>query len=97
MSDQTNLNQKLTKVGLPGLVFMFTVDQIASMMNVSEDTIRSVYLYFQGRSTGIKRRHMMTAVNVAPENEKPNWRVSLEEYRLWLKRMGFKQSDITRM
>lgn len=97
MTDTTNLNSKLGKVGLPSLVFMFTIDQIASMMNVQENTIQSVYLYYQGRSTGVKKRHMMTAVNIAPADQKPEWRISLEEYRLWLKRMGFKQSDLTRM
>ena len=97
MSGDTSANHKLAKVGMPSLVFMFTLDQIASMLNVSEDTVRLVYLYYQGRTSGMKRKHHMMAINIAPENENPIWRVSLEEYRRWLSKMGFRQGDITRM
>ena len=97
MSGDTSANHKLEKVGLPVLVFMFTIDQIASMLNVSEDTVRLVYLYYQGRSSGLKKRHHMMAINIAPEDENAAWRVSLEEYRRWLSRMGFRSGDLTRM
>lgn len=94
----SSINDKLTKVGMPNLVFMFTVDQIASMLNISEDSVISTYLYFQGRTTGMKKKHHMFAVNIAPDSsEKAMWRVSLEEFRKWLSRMGFKQSDMTRL
>lgn len=97
MSGDTSASHKLQKVGLPALVFMFTIDQIASMLNVSEDTVKLVHLYYQGRTSGLKKRHHMMAINIAPENQPAMWRVSLEEYRRWLSRMGFRQDDITRM
>lgn len=97
MSGDTSASHKLKKVGLPDLVFMFSIDQIASMLSVSEETVRMVYLYYQGRSTGMKKRNHMTAINIAMEDQPTQWRVSLEEYRRWLSRMGFRQADITRM
>ena len=98
MSGDTGINHKLGKVGLPSLVFMFTIDQIASMLNISEDTVSGVYLYYQGRSTGMKKKHHMVAINIAPEdNEKAVWRVSLEEFRLWLRKMGVRQADWSRI
>jgi len=97
MSGDTSASHKLEKVGLPALAFMFTIDQIASMLNVSEDTVRLVYLYYQGRTSGLKKKHHMMAINIAPDGENASWRVSLEEYRRWLSRMGFRQADLTRM
>lgn len=97
MSGDTSANHKLNKVGLPNLVFMFTIDQIASMMNVSENTVMGTYLYYMGRSTGMQKKHHMMAVNIAPEDQPAMWRVSLEEFRKWLKKMGFRQIDLTRL
>ncbi len=97
MSGDTSASHKLRKVGLPDLVFMFTLDQIASMLSVSEDTVRLVYVYYQGRSTGMKKRNHMTAINIAEDDQPTQWRVSLEEYRRWLSRMGFRKADITRI
>lgn len=97
MSGDTSASHKLEKVGLPALVFMFTIDQIASMLNVSEDTVKLVYLYYQGRTSGLKKRHHMLAINIAAEDQQAVWRISLEEYRRWLSRMGFRQGDLTRM
>lgn len=91
----SSVESKMVKVGLPNLIFMFTIDQLASMMNVSEDTISNVYLYYQGRSTGMKKKHHMVAINIAPSDQTPNWRVSLEEFRTWLSRMGFRRKDMT--
>jgi hypothetical protein len=93
----SNANRRLAAVGLPPLVFMFTIDQISSMMNMSEKYVRAEYLFYLGRSTGLKKRHHMNAVNIAPEGEKAEWRVSWEEFLSWLKKMGFKASDVTRI
>lgn len=85
----------MASVGLPPLVFFYTVDQLASMLNVSEDTIMLKYLFFNGRSTGMKKRHEMKAINISPEDEKPNWRVSAKEFVAFLKRMGVSTYEIT--
>lgn len=94
---ETSINQKLDKVGLPNVVFMFTIDQIAAMLNTSLDQVSNSYLFYQGRSTGIPKRSHMTAINIAPEDMKAEWRVSLEAFRSWLSRMGFRSKDFTRM
>lgn len=77
-------------VGLPPVVFLYTTDQIASMLNVRIETVMQTYLYFVGRSSGLKKTHQMEAINIAPEDEAPDWRVSASEFIKWLKRRGFK-------
>jgi hypothetical protein len=83
-------------VGLPPVIFLYTLDQIAAMLNVEEATVRAKYLYYVGRTTGTKARHHMEAVNIATDSSsKPDWRVSMVEFIRWLKRMGFKIHGLT--
>lgn len=82
-------------VGLPPVIFLYTIDQMAAMLNISEDSVKAQYLWFVGRTTGTKRKHQMQAINIAPENEKPDWRVSMDEFIRWLKRMGFKVGGLS--
>jgi hypothetical protein len=78
-------------VGLPPVIFLYTIDQIASMLNVEEKTVRLKYLYYVGRTAGAKLRAHMEAVNIAADpTDNPDWRVSMTEFIAWLKRMGFK-------
>lgn len=83
------------RVGLPPVVFLYTTDQIAGMLNISERALMEKYLYFMGRTSGMKQRHQMSAVNISPENERASWRVSAKELIRWLKRMGFKAYELT--
>lgn len=78
------------EVGLPPLVFFFTIDQIASMLALTEATIMARYLYFVGRSPGMKHPDLMEAVNVsAMPSDPPVWRVESKELVRFLKRRGF--------
>lgn len=90
-----NAAANLRKVGLPPTIFLFTLDQLSSMMNLSMNNLMVTYIFYQGRSTSLKKRHQMSAINIAPDDEKPDWRVSVEEFKAWLRRMGFKATDIT--
>lgn len=97
MSGDSLSSRSLDSVGLPPMVFFWTIDQIASMLNISEETVRLKYLFYSGRSTGIKKRHHMQAINIAPEDESAEWRVSAREFVMFLKRMGLKTYEITHL
>lgn len=87
--------ESLRSVGLPPVIFMYTLDQIATMINVKEETLRQKYLYYVGRSSGRPQRHHMEAVNIAPPEDKAEWRVTMTQFVKWLKRMGFKIHELT--
>ena len=74
---------------LPYRFFFWTVDQIASMLQTSEATVRR-YLFYVGRTTGVKSPKEMEAINIAPEDEAPIWRVEDRELRRWLKARGIR-------
>lgn len=80
-------------VGLPARVFLYTVDQLAVMLHVDEKTIHSQYLYHSGRDIGTVHKFYMLANNIAPPNEKPDWRVTEREFVRWMRHKGFKFYD----
>jgi hypothetical protein len=83
-------------VGLPPVVFFFTLDQIAGLLNISEDTLRVSYLYYSGRTSGSKPPRLMYAVNMAadPETDAPNWRVAHPEFVRWLRSKGYRIASL---
>lgn len=81
------------KIGLPPRVFLYTIDQLGVMLDLSEKTIRGSYLYFEGRSVGARRKDLMIARNIAPATEKPDWRVAEREFIRWMKVKGFRHYD----
>lgn len=83
------------KVGLPTRPFLYTIDQLSVLLELGERTLATGYLYFEGRSTGTHSLDLMLARNVAPPNEKPEWRVAERELIRWLKRKGFILYDRT--
>lgn len=81
------------QVGLPPRPFLYTVDQLAVMLDLTETTIMQKYLYFEGRSTGSRELKLMTARNIAPATEKPEWRVAEREFIRWMRVMGFRHYE----
>lgn len=79
-------------VGLPVRTFLYTLDQIAYMLSLSEDRVRnSGMVHYYGRSTGSKSPDRMMARNIASsQTEPPDWRVAEQELIRWMKRKGFK-------
>lgn len=77
------------KVGLPVVTFLYTLDQMASMMSMDLDGLAANYIYFQGRSLGRKRPNEMLARNIADEGKEPDWRVPQGEFVRWLRLKGF--------
>lgn len=77
-------------VGLPPRVFLYTLDQIALMLSVSQQQVELGYIFFEGRTDGIPQRDEMIARNIAPRDAKPEWRVAENDFVRWLKLKGFR-------
>jgi hypothetical protein len=83
---------KLTResVGLPERPFLYTLDQISAMIEVTVKNLKISYCYFEGRSTGMYHADMMRTHDIAPPKEKPDWRVEERELIRWMRRKGFR-------
>ena len=81
------------KVGLPARVFLFTIDQVAVMLDLPVRSVTMQYLYLEGRSIGRRENNQMSARNIAPADAAPEWRVAERELIRWLKVKGFKYYD----
>jgi hypothetical protein len=88
-----NVNKRAHSVGLPPRPFLYTLDQISTLLEVSPLQVGQYYIYFEGRSTGRASADLMKARNIAPRNHPPEWRVAEAELVRWMKRKGFKFYD----
>lgn len=81
-------------VGLPPRPFLYTLDQISTLLNVSVQDVKERYVYFEGRSTGRKSLRLLEARNIEPDSKaRPEWRVAERELIRWMKHLGFKYYD----
>lgn len=78
------------RIGLPPRVFLYTLDQIATMLEVPLPDLKKTYIHYERRSVGVPPGNRMRAHNIAPEGEKPEWRVSENEFVGFLKKRGFR-------
>lgn len=78
------------KIGLPPRPFLYTVDQIATVLSVSVTTVKNTYLWYEERNIGVRPFAKLLAVNISPDGEKPEWRVAELELVRWLRFKGFK-------
>jgi len=78
------------QVGLPMRPFLYTIDQIAVMLQVSEERVRKEWLHYEGRSVGARQLHLIGARNIALEGQPPEWRVNDREFARWLSKKGFR-------
>jgi hypothetical protein len=76
-------------VGLPIRPFLFTVDQIATLLSAHEQTVKDS-LFYDGRSTGRQPKDKMIARNIAIPGARPEWRVSEQELIRWMRFKNFK-------
>lgn len=81
------------RIELPERPFFYTTDQVASILQVSEEWLKRRTNY-AGRSlkTG---RAMLRAVNLAEPDETPLWRISENELLRWLAHHGVDIRRIT--
>lgn len=80
-------------MGLPIRPFLYTLDQIATLIAVELPALKRVYVYFQGRHVGPVPPDKMHAINIAPDGEKPDWRVAEKEFKRWLRNRGWRVYD----
>jgi hypothetical protein len=91
LDDERRVNTQ--GIGFPIRPFLFTLDQIATLIQVSEQQLKKVYIHYEGRSLGFRKNDNMLARNIAPEGEKPDWRVTEKEIVRWLRFRGFRVYD----
>ena len=77
-------------VGLPVREFLYTLDQIAFLLEVTEDYLKKNMIFYEGRSVGVAPRDRMVARNIAPEGLSPEWRVPERHLRRWMRFKGWK-------
>ena len=75
--------------GVPRPPFLYTLDQIAQIMNMQDTYVRAKLVHFTNVSTGRGRKDQMLARNIASLGEKPDWRVTDNELHRCLKFKGF--------
>lgn len=85
-----HLNHAARSVGLPPRPFLYTIDQLSVLVDISESSLRARYIYFEGRTVGAKDADLIVARNIAPANEKAEWRIAERELVRWMKRKGFR-------
>lgn len=78
--------------GLPPRPFLYTIDQVATLLAMSETSIERV-LYLTGRSIGPQPQDRLKAVNMAAEGEDPVWRIPENDLVRWLRRKGIRIYD----
>jgi hypothetical protein len=77
-------------VGLPARPFLFTLDQVAVLLDMDEKALKDRLVYFQDRSIGIQHRGLLVARNIAQPDHAPDWRVAERELVRWMKFKGFR-------
>ena len=78
------------KIGLPPRIFLYTADQIATMLSLDLKYVKTVLLFYDKREPGITPKTRMRAFNIAPEGERPEWRVTEREFIRYLRHRGVK-------
>lgn len=85
-----NVPAKPENVGLPIRPFLYTLEQVATLISMRMQTLMNQYIYFEGRNTGTKSVHLLLARNIAKPTDKPEWRVAEREFIRWLRVKGFR-------
>lgn len=81
-------------VELPPRPFLYTIDQIATLLSVEPGTVKKEYLFYRGVSIRNKEKGMMLAVDIAPPDaSRKEWRVLESELRRWCSYKGFRVSE----
>lgn len=90
MALEPNPSKSREQIGLPMRPFLYTLDQIATLIATDVAALRSRFIYFDGRSTGRRPPDRMWARNIAEPGDTPEWRVAEAELLRWLRRKGYR-------
>lgn len=81
------------KVNLPPRIFLYTPDQIATLLSMRVQYVTQTLLFYDRREAGIRPKGRLIAVNIAPDGEPPEWRVQESELLRYLRYKGIKFYD----
>lgn len=87
---ENNLKRESKSVGIPFKSFLYTLEQVADMIQVDLVSFQKKYVHYDSRTPGIKRADKFFARNVSPMGEKPEWRITDTEVLRWFKSKGYK-------
>jgi hypothetical protein len=82
--------QERDKIGLPPRIFMYTPDQIATMLELDLTYVKKTLLFYDKREPGLAPKTKMRSINIAPEGETPEWRVTERELIRYLRNRGLR-------
>jgi len=85
-----NIHPGARSVGLPPRPFLYTLDQIATLLDLTQTQIEQQYIFWDQRSVGRVPKNKMMARNIAHHDQKPDWRVAERELVRWMKYKGFR-------
>ena len=85
---ETNLRRT---VNLPRRPFLFTLDQVAELLAISPRALQN-FLYYHGRDVG-PPRGKLPARNIAPPDQRAEWRIAERDLLIWLRSKGFRVTD----
>lgn len=73
--------------------FLYTLDQIAQILNLTIERLEKVYVVKIRPGGNTSRKDLvggrrMVARNISPDSN-PDWRISDAEFNRWMKLMGF--------
>lgn len=71
---------------LPYRPFLYHLDQVKDLLLMDDLT---PVIYWDKRSTGIHHPHLLKAVNLTANGQKPEWRVEEAELVRWMYNRGF--------
>jgi hypothetical protein len=69
------------------------LDQLANLLQCTEEYLKGNLIFYSDREPGIAPKSKMRAINIAPEGETPQWRVSENSFLGYLRRKGVKFYD----
>jgi hypothetical protein len=73
--------------GLPRPPFFWTLDQVATMLGITESLLLASYVWRVGKDKGRYDLSLLRAVNINPQAERSEFRVSDGEFVRWLHHM----------
>ncbi len=85
-----NIHPGARNVGLPPRPFLYTLDQISTLLDLTQREVEMRYIFWDQRSVGMVPKDKMMARNIAPKDSKPDWRVAERELVRWMKHKGFR-------
>jgi len=84
-------------ITLPAKPFLYTLDQVAMILGMDEGTLARGYLYYAGRTSGVRKPGLLVARNINGPDKRPEWRIAEKELIRWMKHRGFRFTEGVRL